>query len=213
MSMDRFAAPNAVQVHVSLDDIKPAIWRRLVVPLDFTLRDLHLVLQAAFGWMNAHLYEFRVGGLRYGDAAVANADGWEGDSRTFDDAGVRVRDFMRKPGTRFEYVYDFGDEWVHTVVLEKQVAVEPTPKVASLIAGARARPPEDVGGTSGYQDFLEALLNPAHEEHRAIRRWAGGHFDPEWFDFELINDDVSRALRPAVKRRPHQPKPKKGKEP
>ena len=71
---------------------------------------------------------------------------------------------------------------------------DPAPKVARCVEGARARPPEDVGGPSGYQDFLEAVLNPAHEEHRAMLRWAGGHFDPEWFDLELINKDLVRAL-------------------
>src|SRR5262245_27163201 len=113
--MMAYAVPNAVQVHVSLDGIKPLIWRRLVVPLGFSLRDLHLVLQAAFGWMNAHLYEFQIGGLRFGDAHFANAEMGEGDARAFDDAEVRLRDFSRKPQTKFKYVYDFGDDWVHTI--------------------------------------------------------------------------------------------------
>jgi hypothetical protein len=53
----------------SLDDIVPLIWRRLVVPSRFNLRDLHLVLEATFGWMNAHLYEFQIGGLRFEKAS------------------------------------------------------------------------------------------------------------------------------------------------
>jgi hypothetical protein len=120
---------------------------------------------------------------------------------------TRRCDFTRKPRTTFAYVYDFGDHWVHTVVLEKHVALEPAPKVAACIGGARARPPEDVGGTSGYQEFLEALLDSKHEEHAHMTRWCGGHFDPEWFDLELINKDVARALEPNFKRRLHQPRP------
>lgn len=201
-----YEEPNAVQVHASLDRIKPVIWRRLAVPLDFSLRDLHLVLQAAFGWMNAHLYEFQIGGLRFGDADFANQEKGERDSQTFADTEVRLQDFSRKPGTKFKYVYDFGDDWVHTITLEKRVVVG-TLKVASCIDGARARPPEDVGGPSGYQEFLEVLSDCYHEEHAHMTRWCGGHFDPAWFDLELINSDLARAFRANVRRRLHQPKP------
>jgi hypothetical protein len=205
--MSGFQVPNAVQLRVSIDRIEPQIWRRLIVPSSFNLRDLHLVLQAAFGWMNAHLHEFEIGGLRFADADVANAENGRDDSRAFEEMDVRLRDFTRQPGTTFSYVYDMGDNWVHTVCLEKHVAVEPAPKSARCVEGARARPPEDVGGPSGYQDFLEALLDPAHEEHKQMKRWVGGHFDPEWFDLGLINEDLLRAFRANVKRRLHQAKP------
>ena len=202
-----FQVPNAVQLRVSIDRIEPQIWRRLIVPSSFNLRDLHLILQAAFGWTNAHLHEFEIGGLRFGDADIANDENGPDDARALDEMDVRLRDFSREPGTTFSYVYDMGDNWVHTVYLEKHVALKRAPKTARCLEGARARPPEDVGGPSGYQDFLEALLNPAHEEHKQLKRWAGGHFDPEWFDLELINDDLSRAFRANLKRRLHQPKP------
>ena len=202
-----FQVPNAVQLRVSIDRIEPQIWRRLVVPSSFNLRELHLVLQAAFGWMNAHLHEFEIGGLRFGDADVANAENGRDDSRAFEEMDVRLRDFTREPRTTFSYVYDMGDNWVHTVCLEKHVAIDPAPKVARCIEGARARPPENVGGPSGYQEFLEAILDPTHEEQRQMKRWAGGYFDQEWCDLELINGDVSEAFRANLKRRLHQPKP------
>jgi hypothetical protein len=208
-----FQVPNAVQLRVSIDRIEPQIWRRVIVPSSFNLRDLHLVLQAAFGWMNAHLHEFEIGGLRFADADVANAENGRDDSRAFEEMDVRLRDFTREPGTIFRYVYDMGDNWEHTVCLEKHVAIDSAPKVAKCTEGARARPPEDVGGPSGYQDFLEALLDPAHEEHRQLKRWAGGHFDPERFDLEVINDDLSRALRANAKRRLHQPNPSNVRDP
>jgi len=203
----RFREFTAVQVRVSIDRIEPQIWRRLVVPLHFHLRELHLVLQAAFGWTNSHLHEFEIGGLSYG-GEWADAERGEDDPRTFEEMEVRLRDFTREPGMTFCYVYDMGDNWVHTVCLEKHLEVEPAPKMARCVEGARARPPEDVGGPSGYQEFLEAVLDPTHEEHRAMVRWAGGHFDPEWFDLELINKDVERALHANLKRRVRQPKPR-----
>jgi Plasmid pRiA4b ORF-3-like protein len=204
-----FQVPNAVQLRVSIDRIEPQIWRRLVVPLHFNLRELHLVLQAAFGWTNSHLHEFEIGGLRYGDE-LADAERAEDDPRTFEEMEVRLRDFTREPGTTFSYVYDMGDNWVHTVCLAKHMAIEPVPKAARCLEGGRARPPEDVGGPSGYQDFLEALLDPGHEEHRHMKRWAGGHFNPEWFDLDLTNKDVARALHMNLKRRARQPRPSRG---
>ncbi len=201
-----FRELNAVQVRVSIDRIEPQIWRRLEVPAHFNLRELHLVLQAAFGWTNSHLHEFEIGGLSYGDE-LAQGERDDDDPKVFDEMEVRLRDFTREPGTEFRYVYDMGDNWQHTVRLEDSLELEPSPKVARCVEGARARPPEDVGGVSGYQEFLEAVLDRTHEEHRAMLRWAGGHFDPEWFDLELVNKDVARALHANLKRRVHQPRP------
>ena len=158
----RFREFTAVQLRVSIDRIEPQIWRRLIVPLHFNLRELHLVLQAAFGWINAHLREFEIGGLSYGDE-LADAERADDDPRTFEEMEVRLRDFTREPGTTFRYVYDMGDNWVHTVCLEKHLEEEPAPRVARCVEGARARPPEDVGGPSGYQEFLEAVLDRSHD--------------------------------------------------
>lgn len=192
----RWEEPNAVQVHVALDDLAPPIWRRLIVPLDATLADLHRILQAAMGWTDAHLHEFDIGGLRYGDVDLLNEDRFEGDSQAFDASQIRLRDFSRKPGTCFTYVYDFGDNWRHTVTLEKLAAITPPPKTATCIDGARCCPPEDVGSTSGYEEFLRVLLHPdlpdEREEQRRLKRWSGGKFDPERFDLARIDQAVRR---------------------
>jgi hypothetical protein len=190
--------PNAVEVHVALDDIAPQIWRRLIVPLDTTLAQLHHILQAAMGWTDSHLHEFDIGGLRYGDIDMLNEDRFEDDAQAFDAAEVRLKDFSRKPGTAFTYIYDFGDNWRHTITLENLVAVTPTPKTAICIAGARCCPPEDVGGTGGYENFLRVMFNPEPEEldeQRDFKRWSGGRFDPERFDVAKIDKKVRTALR------------------
>ena len=75
------------------------------------------------------------------------------------------------------------------------IAIEPAPRTASCIAGARARPPEDVGGTSGYANFLEIITDPGHPEHRETLTWCGGRFDPEAFNLDRTNRDVTAALR------------------
>lgn len=206
--VDPFRSPNAVQLLVVLDRIEPVIWRRLVVPWTWDLGQLHLTIQAAFAWWNYHMHEFRIGGVAYGDP---ESNEWNDDTsaRTFDETELRLLDFAREPDRSFSYVYDFGDCWEHTVTVEKLLSLEAVPRSATCVDGARARPPEDVGGTSGYEDFLSIMSDPSDPEHRSIKRWCGGHFDPAWFDLEVINKDVQRALRPEVKRRMHQPRPKR----
>ncbi|SDP02810.1 pRiA4b ORF-3-like protein [Lutimaribacter pacificus] len=196
---------NAVRLHVSLAEIDPPIWRRLVVPSDWTLDRLHLVLQAAFSWTDSHLHEFRIGGLRYGDPDQLE-DGF-GGPQIFDYTGVRLADFTGQDLT-FNYLYDFGDDWTHVIRIEEWLSLDPLPRHAECTEGARARPPEDVGGPWSYADFLETTRDPNHEDHSSNLRWAGGHFDPDWFDKELINKDLRNTFRKNTSRRLHQPKPK-----
>jgi len=207
-----YKEPNALQIRVALDGIEPAIWRRLVVPWTWHLGQLHLCIQAAFNWWNYHLHEFQIGGLRYGDPEVDDG-GTEDSARVFDEREVRLLDFNREPGNTFVYLYDLGDDWHHTVEIEKLIAFDVTPQLAACVDGARARPPEDVGGVGGYERFLAVMTDRDDPEHAETKRWCGGHFDPEWFDLALTDKDVKNALKPNVRRRLHQPKPKRAERP
>jgi hypothetical protein len=186
--------PTAVQLRVALLDIEPAIWRQLVIPWRFHLGQLHHVIQAAFGWWDCHLHEFTIGGLRYGDPEQVSE--FEDDARSFDETMVRLRDFGRMPDHSFLYLYDFGDHWQHRISFEKLLAIDPAPRTACCIAGARARPPENVGGIGGYTRFLEIIADKSHPEHRETLTWCGGRFGPEAFNLERANRDVKAALRP-----------------
>ena len=199
--------PNAVQIRVALVRVEPAIWRRLIVPIGFHLGQLHRVVQAAFGWWDCHLHEFLIGGLSYRDAEACEPE-FEGDARSFDGSTVRFLDFDRREHFRFLYVYDFGDNWEHVIEFERLLALDPKPRTASCIDGARARPPEDVGGVNGYAAFLDIIADPENPEHRETKRWAGGQFDPEWFDREMTDRAVRNALRANRRIRLHQPRPK-----
>ena len=192
--------PNAVQIHVALDEVEPLIWRRLVVPLGTTLAHLHHILQAAMGWTDSHLHRFEVGGLYYGDTDLLNQDRFEGDALAFDATEIRLMDFhfFKGGGPSIAYTYDFGDRWQHTVRLEKLLALKPGPKTATCTDGARCCPPEDVGGPHGYAEFLRVLRSPEEdelEEQRHLKRWSGGRFDPERFDLAKIDKSVRGALR------------------
>ncbi len=134
-----FKAANAVQIKVSLDEVAPDVWRRLVLPVHCNLEHLHLGIQAAFNWWNYHLYEFRIGGLRYGDVEILTEDATDDDPRVLDQREVRLLDLER--GSVFSYRYDFGDGWRHTVAVEEVLTLTATPKHASSSpAKGRARP-------------------------------------------------------------------------
>ena len=188
--------PNAfiVRANVHIVGIQPPVVRTLELPLDLNLAQLHEVLQATFGWTDSHLHKFDIGGLTYG-APEFDPDGWS-DCQIFEASSVRLADFnipYDAPILVF-YEYDFGDSWEHVLELTRAPR-EAGVKYPRCVAGTRSAPPEDVGGTSGYGDFLDAWRDPAHEEHMAMRRWAGRKFDPERFDLGDNNKAIARAIR------------------
>jgi hypothetical protein len=204
-----YKEPNALQIRVTLREIEPAVWRQLVVPWTWHLGQLHLAIQAAFAWWNHHLHEFNIGGLRYGDCEL-DEDDFPDSPRLFDEREVRLRDFDRGEVAPFRYLYDFGDCWRHTVEIEQLLTLDIAPKVAACVAGARARPPEDVGGFDGYERFLAIMADRNDPEHADMKQWCGGHFDPDWFDLTRTDKDVKNALKADVRRRLHQPRPRRG---
>jgi hypothetical protein len=165
------------QLKVTLFDITPPIWRRVLVDGSSTLDHLHEVVQAAFGWWNYHLHEFEVGRNRYG---VPDPDeDWGEPPR--DERRTRL-DAVASEGSSFTYVYDFGDHWRHHVFVEAVLPSAIDTAVPACIDGRRACPPEDCGGTGGYDELLEILADPGNSEHRRMTEWLGRPFDPEAFD-------------------------------
>ena len=177
------------QIKVTLEDSKPPIWRRLLVRSDITLGDLHRIIQAAFGWLDYHLHQFTIGGIYFG---VPHPDYDDLDMQ--DGRKMRLHQITRREGFKFRYEYDFGDSWLHQVLVEKVLSPEPGRDYPMCIKGRRACPPEDVGGIWGYYGFLEAIGDPDHEEHDEYLEWVGGEFDPQGFDLEEVNQAL-RALR------------------
>lgn len=169
------------QLKITLKDSKPPIWRRLLVPGDTTLARLHRIIQEAMGWWDYHLHQFIVGGVYYGEPSP---DDWH---EVNDERRIRLSQIAPSEKSRFVYEYDFGDDWIHTVQVEKVLPPNPEQKLPVCVKGKRACPPEDVGGIWGYDSFLEAISDPNHEEHASYLEWIGGSFDPEAFDVDEAN--------------------------
>jgi Plasmid pRiA4b ORF-3-like protein/Domain of unknown function (DUF6933) len=162
------------QLKVTLRDIRPPIWRRVLVEGGQTLQHLHNVIQAAFGWYDSHLHDFEIGNARYG---IPDEDDW---TPVRDERRVSV-DQVLGDG-RIRYTYDFGDNWEHDVVVEKSMPAGDIATVPDCIGGRRACPPEDCGGPWGYGELLAILADRSHPEHRERLDWLGHPYDPDAFD-------------------------------
>jgi hypothetical protein len=181
------------QFKITLLGITPPIWRRIQAP-DGTLDKLHEHIQTAMGWTNSHLHQFKIGAQLYADPDLMEEDfeAWECQDSTT----TMLSDIVPSGGERFRfhYEYDFGDSWEHEVLFEGSPPVDPKVKYPTCLEGERACPPEDVGGVWGYADFLDAIDNKKHEEHKEMLRWVGGRFDPEQFDAAAATKSMRKGL-------------------
>jgi Plasmid pRiA4b ORF-3-like protein len=167
------------RLKVTLDDVEPKVLRRLEVPFDLRLDRLHLVLQAALGWTNSHLWEFRAGGVGWG---VPDPE-WDARSGPLDARKTTLKKLVEDTGARsLTYLYDFGDGWEHTIRIERIADAHPGLTYPILLEAVGRCPPEDVGGPPGYEEFLAALSDPKHEAHADMLEWCPGGFDPHAVD-------------------------------
>ena len=187
MTSDRIA-----RLHIQLDDVEPAIWRRVEVPLTSTLKAVHDVIQAAMQFEDYHLFQFEIGDSRYGYPYPE----WGDEMR--DARYLRLSAILARGETRFTYTYDFGDDWRHSVVVEEVVAAAPMIDYPRFIDGARRAPPEDVGGLPGFEEFLEAMADPKHPEHHSVMTWYGRLFDPTDIGMDAITARLDKLARRRV---------------
>ena len=170
------------RLKVTLRGSRPSVWRRLEVRADVTLFRLHQILQIVMGWTDSHLHQFRRGSTYYGQPDPELGMDRKNERR------IRLNDVLRKAKDRMVYEYDFGDGWEHDIVLQASGSGTAVTPQVRVLAGRGACPPEDVGGIGGYYGFLEAIRNPKHPEHRDMLEWCGGHFDPDAFEIDEINE-------------------------
>jgi len=182
------------QIKVTLLGTTPPIWRRLLVPANLTLAQLHDVLQLAMGWDDSHMHDFQIGQKRYGQPDPD--DQLMGLPAMGNEQTVRLFTVLGKAGAKAVYTYDFGDTWEHAIAVEKILPPESGHAYPVCVDGKRHGPPEDCGGVPGFYNLLEAIGDPKHDEHEDMLDWLGDDFDPEAFSV----DEVNRWLAPLRRR-------------
>src|SRR6202158_4816990 len=167
------AGKSIVSLKVTLRGTRPPVWRRLLLPGEMTLGDLHQAIQAAMGWHDGHLHAFDIGGLQYGDRHIVDD--------VADENRLTLNSLLKSGVARFAYTYDFGDNWEHAVVIEKRAPAGEATSYPACVGGKRNCPPEDCGGAWGYQHLLDILAHPEHPERTEQIEWIGEEFDPDEF--------------------------------
>lgn len=180
--------PRTLDLRITIAGIDPPIWRRVRVPNAYTLHQLHRVIQLVFGWLDYHLYAFEVGDRRFEEPLEEAEDE--------DSTAVRLGDLPLGTGAGFTYTYDFGDHWVHEIVVEERLISTPADEdedpLPVLYGGERAGPREDCGGPDGHREMCEALRDPDHRDHGTYRLLADV-YDPERFDTWMARNNLTLA--------------------
>ena len=183
-----------LQFKMTLRNILPPIWRRIRVSPELTLAELHHVIQILFGWSESHLWQFEIALQTYAD--------YEDEFDELDLVPAKTTRLADLPAAlkRFAYNYDFGDDWWVEIAIEPGTGELPEGAHALCIDGARSGPPDDVGGPWAYPEFLNAVSDPDHRDHRKMLKWVGGAWDAEAFAAETINRELARWSRGAIRR-------------
>jgi hypothetical protein len=184
------------QFKITLSDIKPPIWRRIQVPSNLTFKSFHEVIQHAMGWENCHLHQFIITSPKNGiieRISIHFEDPIEEELDVINESRVKISSYFSLNNKKAKYEYDFGDSWMHDILLEKIMPIEENIKYPRCISGKRSCPPEDCGGVWGYYDFLEIIKNPDHPEYKERIEWIG-EFDFEAFDAKEVKFPNAKIL-------------------
>jgi hypothetical protein len=180
------------QFKIVMKEITPVIWRRIIVPETYNFWDLHVAIQDVMGWLDYHLHLFRIRrkhSHKVTEIGIPDEDRFEGEPEILPGWEIPISDYFYNVGITSDYIYDFGDNWKHEIVLEGILFREKGVKYPNCIGGARACPPEDCGGVYGYYHFLEVISDPRHEEYQEMVTWVRGKYDPNKFDPANIKFD------------------------
>jgi len=186
------------RLRVTVDDVAPAVVRRVEVPLAMRLDDLHFVLQIAIGWQNCHPFEFRVGDQAWG---LIDRDA---ESNPLPAEGATLADLHAR-GSTFRYGYVFGEDWQHTVEIEVVVTAEAGAVYPRLIEAQGRCPPADIGGAAGYEVYVTAIADPRHPLHETMIEFDDPEFDPAKVDTAALAKNLANLARYIGKRKAGSP--------
>lgn len=175
-----------ISIKISLNNTHPTIWRKVLISSSVTFFDLHHIIQISMGWKNSHLFEFKVG-----DYKIGYIDPQEAFEDVADAREVAL-DLLLKESTTFTYLYDFGDNWEHTVEVEKFREKEDGKVYPLCIDGQLACPPEDSGGFHGFYHNLEIIKDKKHPDYAFVKECLGSGYNPEKFNVEKVNKELPK---------------------
>ena len=195
ISASRNIPPRQIfQLKITLDESSPKIWRRIAVPSNYTFFQLHIAIQNAFGWGDSHLHAFVFKNKNSSQMVTIQFPDSENEpfftDTVLDERVENISDYFDDSSKRCKYTYDFGDNWDHTILFEREIKKERGKKYPLCADGANACPPDDCGGAWGYKDLQEKIKNSGHAEHKEMIEWLGlrkaQEFDPYRFDPKKI---------------------------
>ena len=176
------------QFKITLQHISPPIWRRIQIHADGSFWDLHIAIQDSMGWWDYHLHSFAITGKKQDEMINIGLP----DPNGFDIRKILpcwltpLSRFFKKKDDHAQYLYDFGDDWNHDIILEEILPAEKGMEYPICLDGERACPHEDCGGPPGYEHMLKVIADPDHDEYDRMMNWLGGEYYPELF----LPDDV-----------------------
>jgi len=183
------------QFKITLDHSSPKVWRRILVPSNYSFFGLHTAIQGAMsGWLDYHLHGFYVAQKGTSRPISIKFPDPEGEIFEYDDyldeRKEKIADYFGVKVKQCKYCYDYGDNWDHTILFEREIGGNPKENYPKCTAGENACPPEDCGGVWGYQNLQKILKNPKHPEYKDRREWLlmddGDAFDPTYFDIDDV---------------------------
>jgi hypothetical protein len=183
--MKQLTMVHQLQLYIGIDFITPAIWRRIIVNDNVSLRNLHDIIQCAMGWENLHLYTFSKKNYWFGNPELIE------DIDMIDDATIELGSVLEKENDKLAYEYDFTDSWHHSVILEK-IAHNKEPQTPICTGGERSCPPEGCGGIAGYMLLIDAMTKKQGDDYNEMKEWLGTDFDPEYFNIEEVNQCIQK---------------------
>ncbi len=185
-------ANHIYQFKITLLNITPSIWRRILVPDNYSFWDFHVAIQDSMGWTDSHLHAFRFRKKhkrKITEIGIPNEDRYDDEPEILPGWEIKISNVFNDLGVKIEYLYDFGDSWLHEILFEGHLIKERNLKYPLCVDGDRACPPEDCGGESGYFRLLEIISNPHHKEYKEMIEWIGKPFNPDEFNPKHVKYD------------------------
>lgn len=194
---------NVYQFRITLLEITPAIWRRIQVPESYSFWDLHVAIQDAMPWKDCHLHQFEIMNPLNGKNSIIGIPDDEGfdDFKTLSGWKYKIKKYFTMENRYAHYLYDFGDDWHHSIKLEKILPRFETISYPLCIDGKRACPPEDCGSVPGYYELCRIMKDKNHEEYEEMVTWVGKIYNPEYFNINEVRfDDPDQRFKFAFSR-------------